>query len=67
MQNGHAYECFCTPDELAAIRASLRAQGTRQGYDGRCRHLSRDEVRRNKEAGRPYVVRFKVRHPVPSC
>lgn len=64
LQKGAAYECFCSPDELAAIRAGLRAQGSRQGYDGRCRHLSRDEVRRNKDAGRPYVVRFKVRFRV---
>jgi glutamyl-tRNA synthetase len=56
----NAYECFCTPDELAAIRLSLAKQG-RLGYDGRCRHLSRDDVRARKEAGHPYTIRFKVR------
>ncbi|BEJ10951.1 hypothetical protein CspHIS471_0103730 [Cutaneotrichosporon sp. HIS471] len=54
----NAYECFCTPDELAAIRLSLAKRG-RLGYDGRCRHLSRDDVRARKEAGHPYTIRFK--------
>lgn len=30
-------------------------------YDGRCRDLTDEEVRRKKEAGQSYVVRFKVR------
>ncbi|GMK56711.1 hypothetical protein CspeluHIS016_0305510 [Cutaneotrichosporon spelunceum] len=57
-RSGNAYECFCTPDELAAIRVSLAKHG-RLGYDGRCRHLSRDDVRARKEAGHPYTIRFK--------
>ncbi|BEI79881.1 hypothetical protein CcaverHIS002_0104100 [Cutaneotrichosporon cavernicola] len=44
----NAYECFCTPDELAAIRLSLAKRG-RLGYDGRCRHLSRDDSKQEKE------------------
>lgn len=30
------------------------------GYDGRCRHLSRDEVQARKREGKKYTVRFKV-------
>jgi glutamyl-tRNA synthetase len=30
------------------------------GYDGRCRHLSRDDVQQRKRAGHKYTVRFKV-------
>ncbi|CAK9779682.1 glutamyl-tRNA synthetase [Cutaneotrichosporon oleaginosum] len=58
IETDNAYECFCTPDELAAIRVSLAKKG-RLGYDGRCRHLSRDDVRTRKEAGHPYTIRFK--------
>ncbi|WOO84692.1 Glutamate--tRNA ligase [Vanrija pseudolonga] len=59
IDSGHAYECFCSPDDLEAIRASLQQQGHYHGYDGRCRHLSRDDVQQRKRAGHKYVVRFK--------
>ncbi|TXT05007.1 hypothetical protein VHUM_03827 [Vanrija humicola] len=59
IDSGNAYECFCTPDDLEAIRSSLLKQGHRHGYDGRCRHLSRDDVQQRKRAGHKYVVRFK--------
>lgn len=29
-------------------------------YDGRCSHLSRDDVQQRKRAGHQYTVRFKV-------
>jgi glutamyl-tRNA synthetase len=34
---GHAYRCYCTPDELAAMRAEQTAVGRKPRYDGRCR------------------------------
>ncbi|KAK4688868.1 glutamyl-tRNA synthetase, partial [Tremellales sp. Uapishka_1] len=60
-QTDQAYECFCSPDELSAIRKSLLKQGARHGYDGRCRHFTEEEVGRKKRAGEKYVVRFKAR------
>ena len=59
-QSDNAYECFCSPDELQAIKASLSTTGSRMSYDGRCRHLTEEERSRRKKAGQPYVVRFKV-------
>jgi glutamyl-tRNA synthetase len=34
---GKAYYCFCTPEELQAMREEQRAKGLPEGYDGRWR------------------------------
>jgi glutamyl-tRNA synthetase len=34
---GHAYRCWCTPDELDAMREAQRARGEKTRYDGRWR------------------------------
>lgn len=58
IQSGHAYRCYCTAEELAAMREAQRAAGQPQGYDRRHRFLS-DEQRQELEAsGKPSVVRF---------
>jgi glutamyl/glutaminyl-tRNA synthetase len=36
------------------------AKKANTAYDGRCRHLTDEEVKRKKQAGKSYVVRFKV-------
>jgi glutamyl-tRNA synthetase len=35
--HGRAYNCYCTPEELEAMRSRARAEGRTIGYDGRCR------------------------------
>lgn len=60
-QEGKAYNCFCTPDEAQAIKLSLKSQGDKRNYDGRCSHLTEEAVARRKRAGHKHVVRFKVR------
>ena len=34
---GTAYRCYCTPEELAEMRAQQTARGEKPRYDGRCR------------------------------
>jgi glutamyl-tRNA synthetase len=51
--SGHAYRCYCTADELAAMRAEQTARGEKPRYDGRCRDLAQPR------AGAPHVVRFR--------
>ena len=58
---GRAYPCFCTTEQLAADRAAAQARKDPfQGYQRRCRDLSRDEAQARIEAGEPYVLRIKV-------
>lgn len=59
-QEGKAYECFCTPDELQAIKMTLKRKGEKRNYNGRCSHLTEEDVGRRKRAGHKHVVRFKV-------
>lgn len=53
LEDGHAYHCYCTKDELEARREAQRAAGEKPRYDGRCR--SRTEPREGVEP----VVRFR--------
>ncbi len=59
---GKAYPCFCTEEELAAMRQSQEEKKENFGYYGQyaaCRNLTLDEIKANLEAGKPYVIRFR--------
>ena len=53
LQAGTAYRCYCTPEELAEMRAQQTARGEKPRYDGRCR------ARVEPRAGVTPVVRFR--------
>ena len=53
LEQGHAYHCYCSKEELDAMREEQRAKGEKPRYDGRCRH------RMHSEHGVQPVVRFK--------
>ena len=57
---GKAYYCFCSEERLEALHAEQRANGEMTHYDGCCRDLSAEEVRKHLEAGDPYVIRQKI-------
>jgi glutamyl-tRNA synthetase len=54
LQEGKAYPCYCTPEELEEKRQKALREKRKPKYDGHCRHL--------KEAppGRIPAIRFKV-------
>ncbi len=51
IESGHAYRCYCTPEELEEMRVQQRAQGRQQGYDRRCRYSVRGGARRTRSRG----------------
>jgi glutamyl-tRNA synthetase len=53
LEEGRAYHCYCTREELEARRAEQMASGGKVGYDGRCRD------RKEPRAGVDPVVRFR--------
>ncbi|HEV2640463.1 MAG TPA: glutamate--tRNA ligase [Actinocrinis sp.] len=57
---GHAYECFCTPEELEAGRERAKAAKRTPGYEGTCRSLSAEQIAAHRAAGRTSVLRFKM-------
>lgn len=54
VDDGKAYRCYCTAEELEKKRELALAQGRKPKYDGTCRQ--RQAVAENQ----PYVVRFKA-------
>jgi glutamyl-tRNA synthetase len=57
---GHAYYCYCQPDDLRAKRAAAEATGTAWKYDRACHALPADEIARREAAGTPRATRFLV-------
>jgi len=60
LAEGHAYYCYCTPEELQARRQAARKAGGPSGYDGHCRTLTADQVAAYQAEGRRPVVRFRM-------
>jgi glutamyl-tRNA synthetase len=54
LDSGHAYRCYCTPDDLAARREAQLARKEKPRYDGRCRNLAAPPP-----GNPPSVVRFR--------
>ncbi|NLW16722.1 MAG: glutamate--tRNA ligase [Firmicutes bacterium] len=60
LENGAAYECFCTPEELEAERKAQMEAKEDIKYSGKCRHLTEEERQALKAAGRKPTIRLKV-------
>jgi glutamyl-tRNA synthetase len=60
VRDGHAYFCYCTPEELNAKRDAAEKAGAAWKYDRVCCTLSAADVAAREKAGKPRAVRFKV-------
>lgn len=60
LEEGKAYKCFCTKEELDVKREAAQKNKTAYGYDGTCRSLSAEEIAAKEAAGLAFVIRFKV-------
>ena len=60
VDEGVAYDCFCTSDEISARNEATKAQGGSPGYDGHCRDLSPESRRARAGEGRPRTLRFRT-------
>jgi glutamyl-tRNA synthetase len=60
VRDGHAYYCYCTPDELNAKREAAEKGGAGWKYDRTCCRLSTADVAAREKAGAPRAIRFKV-------
>ena len=63
MERGHAYLCFCTPDELAAKREAAQREGRPPGYDHLSPPSTRQRRRRRRDQGEPASIRYAVPRP----
>ncbi|MGD2114447.1 MAG: glutamate--tRNA ligase [Acidobacteriota bacterium] len=60
LDQGKAYRCFCTPEELEAMRREARERKETFKYPRRCLGHSREESDAMAAEGRPHAVRFKL-------
>jgi len=58
LESGHAYQCFCTKDDLDAERARAQAEKLPWKYSGKCRALSAEAIA--AKGGAPASLRFKA-------
>ena len=53
IESGNAYRCYCTPEEVEAMREQARAKGEKEKYNGMWRE------RTDWPEDKPFVIRFK--------
>ena len=61
VEKGDAYLCFCSEEEIKKEKEEAKKKGFPYRYSGKCRHLSKEEIKKNLNEGLPYVIRFKTR------
>jgi glutamyl-tRNA synthetase len=65
LREGKAYPCYCTAEQLEAMRKQAEREHRKPGYDGRCRDRTpASELPRialpDRAAGRNYTIRFRA-------
>ncbi|GIO15269.1 glutamate--tRNA ligase [Cohnella xylanilytica] len=60
LDQGLAYRCYCTEEELEREREEQTARGETPRYSGKCRHLTAEDRARLEAEGRVPSVRFAV-------
>jgi glutamyl-tRNA synthetase len=60
LDQGLAYRCYTTAEELDALRESQKARGEAPRYDNRHRNLTDEQRTAFENEGRSYVIRFQI-------
>ncbi|KAK0388442.1 hypothetical protein NLU13_4686 [Sarocladium strictum] len=59
LDQGHAYRCFCSQEQLDAQKLSLHEAGQSTAYPKTCRSISTEESDARAAAGEAHLLRFK--------
>ncbi len=60
LDKGLAYRCYCTPEELDAMRKKAIAEGRQKIYERVCRDLTAEEREAREAEGRSSVIRVRM-------
>jgi glutamyl-tRNA synthetase len=60
IDQGDAYYCYCSSEELEQRRQEQMKNNKAPGYDGKCRDLSVDQISKFKYQGRDAVIRMRM-------
>lgn len=65
LNEGKAYLCFCTEEDLQSERERAQAEGAQPIYSGKCRRIDSAESKRRREAGEACAIRLRIpEHPI---
>ena len=65
LNEGKAYLCFCTEEDLQKERDRLVAAGGQPIYSGKCRSIEPAEAQRRRAAGEGCAIRLRIpEHPI---
>lgn len=61
LKEGKAYYCYCSEEELEERKQAQLDSGIKAPkYDGKCRHLTPEQIKKYEEEGRKPCVRIKL-------
>lgn len=60
LDEGKAYYCFCTQEELEAQKQDIVSRGLPPKYSGKCRNLSESTVNQYLKDKKPNIIRIKM-------
>ena len=60
VDEGKAFHCFCTNEELEAKKEIAMKENRAPHYDGTCKKLSKNEIQERLDKGEPAVIRFSA-------
>jgi len=65
LNEGKAYLCFCSEDDLQKERERALAEGGQPIYSGKCRAIAPEEAKRRRAAGEAGAIRLRIpEHPI---
>jgi len=59
LEEGKAFVCTCTPEQLDAEREETKTNKTTYRYSGRCFEADKEQLKKLKEEKTPFVIRIK--------
>ncbi|MDO8739970.1 MAG: glutamate--tRNA ligase [Candidatus Woesearchaeota archaeon] len=60
LTDNKAYHCFCSEDELDAMRQEQMVRGVAPHYNGKCANFSKEDVKKLLDEKKSSVIRFKI-------
>lgn len=61
LASGRAYRCFCSSERLDLLRKFQAKNREKTRYDGKCKHLSHEDIKAKLEENQGrYVIRFSL-------
>jgi glutamyl-tRNA synthetase/nondiscriminating glutamyl-tRNA synthetase len=65
LEEGKAYLCFCTAEELERERQQAATEKRPQVYSGKCRECDAERSKQRRVSGEPAAIRLKIpEHPI---